>query len=157
MAPIRVEKRTHTGALAFAYEGDVIERSSTHVCLVATFRRNDVDAGYIIFRKGDTMTEWFFTDRWFNIFHLQDVISGKLKGWYCNITRPALIDDALVAADDLALDVFVSPQGDIQLLDEDEFAALDIDAGTRAAALAAVDALTALVNGRVGTFAEISD
>jgi uncharacterized protein len=150
-----VEKRDHHGSIKLSYEGEVVERSATHICLIATFARDDVDAGYVVFRRGDTMTEWFYTDRWYNVFRLQDVHTGLLKGWYCNITRPAVIGETTLHADDLALDVFVSPQGAITLLDEDEFAALDLSADDHAAALAAVDALRAAVIQREGTFAEI--
>jgi hypothetical protein len=155
MSDITVEKRDHRGEFLFRYSGTVIERTPTSVCLVATFGRDDVDAGYVIFRKGDTMTEWFYSDRWFNIFRLQDVCDGRLKGWYCNITRPAVISDTLVYADDLALDVFITPHGAISVLDEDEFAALDLTAEDAVGALAAVEKLRTLVIQREGTFAEI--
>jgi hypothetical protein len=155
MSEIVVEKRDHRGEFLFRYSGMVVERTPTSVCLVATFGRDDVDAGYVVFRNGDTMTEWFFTDRWFNIFRLQNVHDGKLKGWYCNITRPAVISETLVYADDLALDVFITPQGAITVLDEDEFAALELNAEDAAGAQAAVEALRLLVIGRDGTFAEI--
>ncbi|MDX2138182.1 MAG: DUF402 domain-containing protein [Chloroflexota bacterium] len=155
MSEITVEKRDHRGQFLFRYSGTVVERTPTSVCLVATFGRDDVDAGYVVFRKGDTMTEWFFSDRWFNIFRLQDVHDGKLKGWYCNITRPAVISETLVYADDLALDVFVSPQGAMMVLDEDEFAALELTTEDAAGARAAVESLRALVVARDGTFAEI--
>jgi hypothetical protein len=155
--PVTVEKRDHTGAIVFCYEGVVIERTEQAVCLVAQFGRSDVDIGCVVFRKGDTMTEWFFSDRWFNVFRLQDVEDGRLKGWYCNITRPAVIEDARVYADDLALDVFIDPAGVITLLDEDDFAALPLPAHERAAALAAVDSLRALAQARTEMFAEIAD
>jgi hypothetical protein len=155
MSTITVEKRDHHGQFVFRYTGEVIAQFPRAICLVATFGRGDVDIGCVVFRKGDTMTEWFFSDRWYNIFRLQDVDDGRLKGWYCNITRPAVIGDDLVYADDLALDVFVSPSGDLVLLDEDEFAALALDAADRQSAWAAVDALRAQVSARAGAFAEI--
>ena len=156
MGMITVEKRDPNGRVLLRYPGEVVERGATWICLVARFSRDDVDAGYVVFRKGDTMTEWFYADRGYNVFRLQDVRDGRLKGWYCNITRPAVIADALVYADDLALDVFVSPDGSTLLLDEDEFAALDIPDADRAAALAAVDALREAVARREGAFAEIA-
>ncbi len=155
MTTITVEKRNHQGQPVFRYEGELLERGDHHICIVATFGRSDVDAGYVVFRKGDTMTEWFFSNRWYNIFRLQDVLTGKLKGWYCNITRPAVLGDDLIHADDLALDVFVTPDGEITVLDEDEFAALDLDDADRAAGWRAVEALRALVVRREDAFAEI--
>lgn len=156
MTRITIEKRNHLGQRVFSYEGELLERSDNHVCIVATFGRSDVDAGYVIFRKGDTMTEWFFSDRWYNIFRLQDVQTGLLKGWYCNITRPAEIGEAVVGADDLALDVFVSPSGMVSVLDEDEFADLELSHEDRSAAWQAVEELRSLVASRAEAFAEIA-
>jgi predicted RNA-binding protein associated with RNAse of E/G family len=155
MTTITIEKRNHVGQRVFSYEGELLERSATHVCIVATFGRNDVNAGCVVFRKGDTMTEWFFSDRWYNIFRLQDVQTGLLKGWYCNITRPAEIEETVVGADDLALDVFVSTEGVVTVLDEDEFEQLLLSGADRNAALSAVDELRTLVAARADAFAEI--
>ncbi|MCC6616276.1 MAG: DUF402 domain-containing protein [Anaerolineae bacterium] len=155
MSSITVEKRDYQGKTLIRYQGEVIERSAQHVCLVAHFALNDVDAGYVVFRKGDTMTEWFFSDRWYNIFKLQDVEDGRLKGWYCNVTRPAVIGEDLIHADDLALDVFVTPEGSFTVLDEDEFAELELEVNERRAASGAIEALRIAVQARTGTFAEI--
>lgn len=155
MASITVYKRDHHGQRVWSYEGEVVARGDGWVCLRAPFNRDDHDAGYVVFRHGDIFTEWFFADRGYNIFRLQDVDSGDLKGWYCNVTRPAHITDTEVEADDLALDVFVTPSGDILVLDEDEFAALDLSDEERAAALSAVAALRAEVSARRPPFDEI--
>ncbi|MFN8420148.1 MAG: DUF402 domain-containing protein [Anaerolineae bacterium] len=57
---------------------------------------------------------------WYNIFELHDVSDDHLAGWHCNITRPATITDDSVSWSDLALDVFISPVGDVLIVDEDE-------------------------------------
>jgi hypothetical protein len=66
-----------------------------------------------------------------NIFG-NDVGRDRLTGWYCNIVRPAHITGEHVSTDDLALDLFVAPDGAVTVLDEDEFATLPLDAATRA-------------------------
>ena len=116
-----VHKRNHLGELELSYEGKVLERSETHVVLQAEFKLKTRDLGYMLLKNGDIFTEWFYSNRWFNIFRVQDVDTGAIKGFYCNITRPAEIHDDYVAADDLALDVFVKPDGETLLLDEDEY------------------------------------
>lgn len=145
MSEITVFKRSHTGENVLEYSGDVVERDKTWVCLRARFSRDDVDAGYVVFRRGDEFIEWFYADRWYNVFEMHDVDDGHLKGWYCNITRPALITDHWIKADDLALDVFVSPDGSILVLDEDEFAEIVISAEERRLALMAVEEIRRLV------------
>ena len=156
MSDITVIKRDHNGGFLWQYEGERIDGGATWVCLRARFNRNDSDAGYVVFRRGDVFTEWFYADRWYNIFEMHDVDDGHLKGWYCNVTRPALITETTVEADDLALDMFVSPNGAILVLDEDEFAALDLTDQDRQQALAALDAIRQLVETRQAPFEGIN-
>jgi len=61
-----------------------------------------------------------------------------------------------VVADDLALDLFIAPDGALTVLDEDEFDALPIDEDTRRAARAALDDLCAMVVGRHAPFNALS-
>jgi hypothetical protein len=139
---ITVIKRRHDGLPVFRYDGEVVEQSESFVFLRAYFGRDDVATDYITYRRGDLFLEWFYADRWYNVFKIFDVGDGRLKGWYCNITRPAVItstpERVTVYADDLELDVFVFPNGEVLLLDEDEFAALALSDDERRAALDAV-------------------
>ena len=153
---ITVIKNDHTGNEVWRYSGRVLERGDTWVKLEAFFNRPDVEAGYHTFRQGDRFVEVFYSDRWYNIFMLHDVDDDHLKGWYCNITRPAEIDNDTVRADDLALDVFVTPDGTITVLDEDEFAELSLDDTTRAHARRALDDLKRLVETRQPPFNSIA-
>ncbi|MBE9508279.1 MAG: DUF402 domain-containing protein, partial [Chloroflexi bacterium] len=82
---------------------------------------------------------------------------GRLKGWYCNITRPARIDAREVAAEDLALDLWVAPDGECRVLDEDEFAALPLTPVEREAAQQALAELQAMVKQQVPPFDRRSD
>jgi protein associated with RNAse G/E len=50
-----------------------------------------------------------------------------LKGWYCNITKPAVIEDGHVSYVDLAVDLWVSANGARKVLDEDELEELALD------------------------------
>lgn len=155
MPDIVIQKNDYTGQLVFEYEGDVIEGGSDWVCLRAVFQRPDVDLGFVTFRPGDVFIEWFFTDRWYNIFQVQDGESARIKGWYCNITRPAELYGGLVRADDLALDVFVKPNGQVVLLDENEFNTLDLSTEERMAALRAVEMIRKAVTDRESPFDRI--
>ena len=67
----------------------------------------------------------------------QDGVTATLKGWYCNFTRPAEIDAEGVAADDLELDLVVTPAREMQLLDLSEYLALELSSAERHAVAAA--------------------
>lgn len=152
MNTITVHKYNYAGEYVLQYDGDVIERGPTWVCLRALFNRDEADLGFVVFRQGDIFIEWFYSDRWYNIFQVYDGDSQHLKGWYCNITRPAEITDGEVRADDLELDVFVTPNGTMLLLDEKEFGALDLPIEARIAALRAVETIRRSVSGREPPF-----
>ncbi len=67
-----------------------------------------------------------------------------LKGWYCNVGKPAVIEDGILSYVDLALDLWVSPDGKQTVLDEDEFKALELDEELKAGALKGLDELKEL-------------
>lgn len=156
MSEITLIKRNYKGEQKIVYKGEVEARGATWVCVRAPFRNPDKDAGYVVFRRDDTFIEWHYSDRWYNVFELHDVDDGHLKGWYCNIARPATLTEDTIAADDLALDVFVAPDGSILLDDEDEFMTIDIGEAEREAAWAAVETLRRLVASRAEMFAAIA-
>ena len=154
---ITIHKRDSMGHETWYYEGQAIARGDTWILLEARFNvPGERDAGYTVFRFNDRYVERFYSDRWYTVWEIHDAADDHLKGWYCNIGRPANIELNDVYYDDLALDVWVNPAGTCQVLDDDEFAALDLDPTTRTRALAAVDAVRALVASRVAPFDQIS-
>ncbi len=76
--------------------------------------------------RGIWKTPWdtrnhFWSDRWYNVMLLEKPNGGGLEGFYCNVTTPARFDDENVTYIDLDLDLRVSAQGTLEVLDEDEF------------------------------------
>ncbi len=155
MCRFTVIKRDAAGQDELSYPGTLRERGEGFVCIDAVFDFADRDLGYIQLKRGDRFREWFYADRWFNIFRVSDGASNELKGWYCNITRPPRIGASSVAADDLCLDIFVDPDGRTLLLDEDEFSQLQLTDHERRRAAAAVATLKRMVAGRRPPFDEI--
>lgn len=139
---ITVHKLNSQGQVVLSYHAELAETLPTGVILRARWTRKPHDLGYTVFEPGDHFTEYFYTDRWHNIFEIRSGTTSALKGWYCNVARPATISAEVVAAEDLFLDVWVRPDGSWLVLDEDEFSAdQTLDAHTRAAALQALEHL----------------
>ena len=126
------------------YEGVIIAQEPGYVLVHARWERAAMDLGYVVFAPGDHFFEHYYADRWYNIFEVRSA-EGGLKGWYCNITRPALVEADLVTSEDLELDLFVAADRQQLLrLDQEEFAALGLDVTepeTYAAALQALHEL----------------
>ena len=151
---ITIHKLDASGREVWAYPTRLLARGRSWVRVEGIFDRNDVDLHDWVVRRGDRMVELFFDDRWYNVFAVHDGSIGGLKGWYCNITRPARLQPADVYAEDLALDLVVYPDGRSRVLDEDEFAALRLSAEERSRARRALEELQELCRRREGPFAE---
>ena len=132
---IRVQKKDLAGNVLIEYEGDELHRDEHSIVLEALFTRDDMPFMDVVFKKADRFVEYYYSDRWYNIFAIYDRDDGKLKGWYCNIGQPALIEDRVVSYIDLALDLWVSFDGTQTVLDQDEFEALELNDELRQAAL----------------------
>jgi predicted RNA-binding protein associated with RNAse of E/G family len=139
-----VIKRNIDGQETWRYDGRILERGQNWLLLEAFFNRQDTPFHGIVLARGDRFLETYYSDRWYNIFEIHDRLSGDLKGWYCNVTRPALFEETQVSYIDLALDLLVYPDQTQLVLDEDEFAQLPIDESTRQKALAALQELQTL-------------
>jgi len=147
-----VHKCDHLGQITLSYTGEVVAQGVGWVCIVAPFGLADRDLGYIVLKQGDSFTEWFYADRYYNVFAIHDRDDGALKGYYCNLTRPAILEANSLRADDLALDLFVAPDGSTRLLDEDEYAALALDDAERQQVALALAELYRLIAARAQPF-----
>ena len=123
---LEVIKQNSLGIEVWRYAGTVVEKTENVLLLEAYFNRSDLPFHGLVLREGDRYLEVYFTDRWYNIFEIHDRTNDDLKCWYCNVTSPAVVNDGIVAYRDLALDLLVYPDGSQLVLDEDEFAALQV-------------------------------
>ncbi len=99
------------------------------------------DFGFVRFERGDLFTEHYWRDRWYSVKEVR-AASSALKGWYCDVARPAVVRDGLLVVEDLDLDLWVSADRRTMLrLDEDEFVASGL---TERDPLAAAEARRAL-------------
>jgi len=141
---IKVQKKNPAGEVLIEYEGEELKRDENSITLEALFTRDDMPFMDVVFKKGDRFVEYYYSDRWYNIFAVYDRDDGQIKGWYCNVGMPAMIEDGVVSYVDLALDLWISAEGRQTVLDEDEFEELNLDAGLRADALNGLEELKAL-------------
>lgn len=129
---IEVLKLDLDGQLNWSYSGRLLERGKHHLTLEAFFDKEDFVLLDVLWKKGDRFVETFYDNRGYNVFEMHDRDTGLLKGWYCNLSRFAEITGHKVAWVDLALDLWVWPDGRRAILDRDEFADLSLDPVERA-------------------------
>ena len=87
---ITILKLDHHGREVWRYPGRVLARDAHTIRLEGFYNRDDATVGYAVFKRGDRLVETFYSDRWYNVFAVYDRDDGALKGWYCNVTRPAI-------------------------------------------------------------------
>jgi uncharacterized protein len=141
---IKVQKKNPAGEVTYEYEGVLLNRDERSVVLEALFDRADMPFMDVVFKTGDRFIEYYYTDRWYNIFAIHDRDDGTVKGWYCNIGQPAVFEDSTVSYVDLALDLWVSTDGTQTVLDQDEFEALALNEDLRTGALRGLEELKQL-------------
>jgi len=152
---LTVKKLNVQRELVIAYDGVVLERTPQGVVLEARFNRETMDLGYAVFEHHDRFVEHFYADRWYNVFEIHSVHDDHLKGWYCNIVQPAVFAANAVEQIDLALDLWINPDGSYQVLDREEFDALDLDRVTRLRAQQAVGEVIYLLYHRAAPFTAV--
>ena len=137
------------------YTGELLRHEPGYMLIHARWERPQLDLGYVAFEPGDHFYEHFYTERWYTVFELRGD-AGALKGWYCNVSRPAQFNNALIVSEDLELDLFVAPdRAQMLRLDLDEFAARGFDSTdpeAYAAALAALNELEQMAQAGVPPF-----
>ncbi|WP_165686440.1 DUF402 domain-containing protein [Streptomyces sp. KO7888] len=133
------------------YAAALLHDDGTRLAVRAPWAGDGVrDFGFVRFEAGDVFTEYYWRDRWYAVKEVRTA-AGVLKGWYCDVTRPAVLTGTELVVEDLDLDLWRSADGtDVRRLDEDEFAGsglADRDPGAAAAAVAALDELERLARG----------
>ncbi|WP_405619638.1 DUF402 domain-containing protein [Streptomyces sp. NBC_01511] len=163
---VEVEVRlVKAGRTKIRYPATLIADDGTHVVVRAPWAADGVrDFGFVRFEPGDVFTEHYWRDRWYAVKEVRTG-DGTLKGWYCDVTRPAVVRGLgpgepryEVLVEDLDLDLWASADGGTVLrLDEDEFeesGLADRDPAAADAARRALDELELLV--RDGAFTTLS-
>lgn len=131
MTSITVIKQDAKGNELWRYKGRILKNDESRIIVEAFFDHQDMMIHGMPLQHGDRFIETYFTDRWYNLFEIHDGQDDHLRGWYINITFPAVFQNDTVSYKDLALDVLVFPDGKIVVLDEDEFEDLDIPPDVR--------------------------
>jgi protein associated with RNAse G/E len=131
MPVMKILKKNLADEVTWQYDSEVLRRDENSITVEAFFNRDDMPFQEIVLKRNDRFVETFYTDKWYNIFEIYDRDDGQLKGWYCNITKPVVIEDGQISYVDLALDLWVSADGTRKVLDEDDLERLGLDEETK--------------------------
>ena len=74
-----------------------------------------------VIRGGTRTIEYYWLDRWYNIFRFMNGDNNGTRLYYCNINMPPSLKDNMLTYIDLDIDILVQPDFSYQVLDLDEF------------------------------------
>ena len=118
----RIEVRVHKydGAEYRRWPALVVKRDGPLLVLDAVFDQEIEHELLGTIASGTISTEYYWLDRWYNIFRFSDA-SGKLQSFYCNVGLPPSFDGHGLSYVDLDIDVLVKPDFSYQVLDLEDF------------------------------------
>lgn len=123
---VEIIKHAPASGMQTQYAGQAIPARDGWVAARCDWVHGFVDLDVLKFRPGDVLYEYFALDDHFNAFAILRP-SGELEGWYCNVTHPTTVEDCTIHWHDLYVDVLVTGERDIVVLDEDELEASGLE------------------------------
>jgi uncharacterized protein len=127
------------------------------IVLDAYFPESVVHSELGTIASGTHSLEYYWLDRWFNVFRFAHP-DGGLRNFYCNVNMPPVIEDGTLTYVDLDLDILVAPDRSYQILDVEDFAIsarfYDYPEDLKIRAQQAVDEIIRLIDSREFPFNE---
>lgn len=115
-----INSRKFNGEIHRAWQAELIEKRDTLFIFVGRFEEEVRHPKLGVIRRGTISYEYYWLDRWFNVFRFHEP-EGDLRNFYCNINFPPSFENNVLNYIDLEIDVLVSKNFDVEILDRDEF------------------------------------
>lgn len=118
---IHVRSSRYDGSMRDAFDAELLEERDG-VIRVRIYEKARVEtARGPIEELPVTTTQILFTDRWYNVLHMQQVVTPYRNLWYCNMAMPARRGDGEISWTDLDLDVMCDFEQGVLLKDVELF------------------------------------
>jgi uncharacterized protein len=117
---ITVNTRKYDLLIRRSWTCELIERSDELIVLVGKFDRDVEHPGLGSIRRGTVSYEYFWPDRWYNIFRFHEP-DGALRNYYCNVAMPPTFKNGILDYVDLDIDVLIWPDSRYEVVDRDDF------------------------------------
>jgi len=124
LSPILEIKTTFSGGEK-RFSCTQLHKTDNHL-VVLFVSPSEMNVSGICLPAGTVTFGHFWTDRPYNVYHWLAPDSGEALGYYFNIAEATDWQDGVLRWRDLIVDVLVSPDGRLTVLDEDELPA-DLD------------------------------
>ena len=136
---ITVNSLSFDGTIRKSWKCELLDRRGSLLIALGEFDADVEHPDLGLIKKGTLSYELFWLDRWYNIFRFHEP-SGELRNFYSNICMPPKFDGRMIEYVDLDVDVLISPEFDVSILDLDDFEASAVQYGYDADLRAKVEA-----------------
>lgn len=109
------------GSLHRSWNAVLIDETDELICFKGVFENEVEHHALGVIRRGTVSYEFYWKNRWYNIFRFHEPESGGLRNFYCNINKPPEIKNNILSYVDLEIDVLVWKDLSFEILDLDEF------------------------------------
>lgn len=148
---ITVNSRKYDLKIRRTWTCELVERNDPLIVLVGEFEHDVEHPGLGAIRRGTISYEYFWLDRWYNIFRFHEP-DGTLRNYYCNVAMPPTFVDCGLDYIDLDIDILVWPGGRYEIVDRDDFernaVKYDYPADIRQRSKESVDELIRMIENR---------
>lgn len=117
---ITINALSFDGRLRKSWQAEIVRTSPPLLIARGVFDTEIQHPHLDVIRPGTISYEYFWTDRWYNIFRFDDPKHG-FRQFYCNLCMPPTLSSDTLSYVDLDIDVIVGADGVAAVLDEDEF------------------------------------
>ena len=115
-----INSRKFNGEIHRSWKADFIEKCDSLLIFVGQFEKEIRHPKLGVIRRGTVSYEYYWLNRWYNIFKFHEP-EGELRNFYCNVNMPPRFENNVLDYVDLEIDVLVSNDFSIEILDREEF------------------------------------
>lgn len=115
-----INSRRFDGSIYRSWKCELLEETKEYWLFIGEFEKEVSHSKLGIIRRKTLSYEYYFKDKWFNIFRFHEP-EGDLKYYYCNINMPPVFENGVLDYVDLDIDILVQKDFSFEILDEDEF------------------------------------
>jgi protein associated with RNAse G/E len=118
---ILVQAYKYDGLLHRVWPAQLLRQEDSLIVLDAKFPEEIVHDLLGTIASGTHSLEYYWLDRWYNVFRFAQPNGGELRNYYCNVNVPPTFDGETLNYTDLDLDILVEPDLSYQILDVEDF------------------------------------
>lgn len=115
---VTIQSFKHNGSLHRTWSQGTIIELTQDCWVVVTYKTLVVESNMRIWQTREPAITFFYPNKWYNVIAM---IRRNGITYYCNVASPSLYDGEAIKNIDYDLDVKKYPDGNIEILDQDEY------------------------------------